>query len=339
MVDVRREREIDYVRHIVWANKMPGNMQSDEMYASFNAAMISIGLTEAFRKAKAIFIKPNLTYPTYREGVTTRCEFVAALVHCLRQINSDTRIIIGEGEGGYNSFSMSAAMKNMGFERLANEYPNVEVVILNQMPKKQVELEAFGKPYRLELPKIFDEVDFSITCPVPKVHCMTGISLSMKNQWGCVPDVFRLKNHYAFDHIISQICAILKFQYVFLDGKWGLDDNGPMRGTPVETNWFVAANSLGAHDVVVSGMMGVDWRNIRHLREASKRGHIPQLEEIELLGNPADIKRQFQLKREFWNYPALVAFRSSWLTQLVYLSPAAKMIHDLMYMVRKRPID
>lgn len=327
------------VKNIVCVGNMPKEMCTDDTYAIFDNSIKEIGLDRSFREARAIFIKPNLTYPTFKEGVTTRFEFVAALVHCLRRINSTTRIIIGEGEGGYNSFSMSEAMKNMGFEKLVNEYPNVEVVNLSKSPKRLFQIEAFGKPYPLELPGIFDEVDFAITCPVPKVHCMTGISLAMKNQWGCVPDVFRLKNHYAFNHIISQICASLKFHYVFLDGKWGLDDNGPMRGNPIELNWFVAANSLGAHDIVVSDMMGVDWRKIRHLVEAEKRKHIPNLKEIQIIGNPLEIKRVFRLRREFWNYPALVAFNSSFLTRLVYLSPMAKIIHEIMYIVRKRQID
>jgi len=55
----------------------------------------------------------------------------------------------------------------------------------------------------------------------------------------------RLKNHYVFHDIIGQVCEKLKFRFAFLDGKYGLDTNGPMAGTPVEVNWFAASNSLG----------------------------------------------------------------------------------------------
>ena len=299
----------------------------------------SIGLSLAFDRAQAIFIKPNLTYPNFKAGVTTRSDFVAALVDALRKINSKTKIYIGEGEGGYNSFSMTDAMRKMGFFEIAQNYPNVEIINLSRMETKIVTLKANGKSYPLRLPEIFfKEIDFSITCPLPKMHCMTGITLSFKNQWGCLPDVMRLKNHYVFDEIIGQVCDKLKFRYAFLDGKYGLDNNGPMAGDPVEVNWFVASNSLGAFDMVVSDMMGVDWRRIGHLKMAEKYGFMPVKNEIQIIGYPDSMRRQFTLKRDFWNYPALAAFHSSKLTHLFYFSVWAKLLHDIMYTFRKRPI-
>jgi uncharacterized protein (DUF362 family) len=207
------------------------------------------------------------------------------------------------------------------------------------METRIVELTANGKLYPLRLPEIFfKEIDFSITCALPKVHCMTGITLSFKNQWGCLPDTMRLKNHYVFDEIISQVCDILKFRYAFLDGKYGLDSNGPMLGVPVEVNWFVASNSLGAFDMVVSEMMGFDWRKVGHIKGADRYGYMPKREDIKIIGDIDALKRKFTLKRNFWNYPALAAFHSRHLTHLFYFSIWAKMLHDVMYTFRKRPI-
>ncbi len=300
----------------------------------------SLGISVDFSSARAVFVKPNLTYPSYKKGVTTRVEFVESLVAALRSINETTRIYVGEGEGGYNSFSMTDAMRAMGYYGLESKYPNVKVVNLSKLPRQKVELRANGGPYYLELPEIFfDEIDFSITCPLPKVHCMTGITLAFKNQWGCVPDIMRLKNHYVFDEIIGQICEKLKFRYAFLDGKYGLDTNEPMAGEPVEVNWFVASNSLGAFDMVVSEMMGFDWRKIGHLKMADKYGYIPKREEIEIIGDIEGLKRKFTLKRNIWNYPALAAFHSKQLTHLFYFSRWAKLLHDVMYTFRKRPIS
>lgn len=298
------------------------------------------GMQREFDEAKAVFIKPNLTYPDYKAGVTTRVQFVSSLVDALRRINETTKIYIGEGEGGYNSFSMTEAMKNMGFHDMAASYPNVEIINLSHLKSRTVELKANGTGYFLDLPDIFfREIDFSITCPLPKVHCMTGITISMKNQWGCLPDTMRLKNHYVFDEIISQVCNVLKFRYAFLDGKYGLDNYGPMDGDPVEVDWFVASDSLGAFDRVVSGMMGVDWRQIGHLKMAEKYGFMPGESEIRIMGDPGTLKRDFALKRNMWNYPALAAFHSSKLTHLFYFSMWSKLLHDIMYTFRKRPIS
>lgn len=312
---------------------------SDALDGLLSRSVVQLGLVDQFNQADAILIKPNLTYPTYRAGVTTRREFVEGLVRTLRRINSSTAIYIGEGEGGYNSYSMSAAMVSMGYKELATRFPNVHIVNLSRQETREVELNANGKKYPIHLPEIFfEKIDFSISCPLPKVHCMTGVTLSLKNQWGCLPDAMRLRNHYVFDELIGQVCDKLKFRFAFLDGRYGLDDNGPMVGTPIEVGWFVAADSLGAFDVVVAEMMGVDWRSIRHFRTAHEMGYIPDRDDIHVIGRPESLRRQFRLRRTFWNYPALIAFHSKWLTDFVYLSRWAKLVHSIMYTFRKRPI-
>jgi uncharacterized protein (DUF362 family) len=313
--------------------------QAGSLEHQFSKSFKLFALEDDFEKANAVFIKPNLTYPVYRKGVTTRKEFVESLVAALRKINTTTKIYIGEGEGGYNSFPMTEAMRNMGFHEIEKKYLNVAVVNISKTPTLTVELKAKGKPYLVDLPEfLLNEVAFSITCPVPKVHCMTKITLSFKNQWGCLPDSMRLKNHYVFDEIIGQICNKLNFRYAFLDGKYGLNNNGPMIGAPVEINWFAASNSLGAFDVIVSGIMGFNWKKIGHLKMADKYGFIPKRNAIKVIGNISSLRRNFILKRNPWNYPALAAFHSKNLTHLFYFSKYSQLLHNIMYTFRKKPI-
>lgn len=297
-------------------------------------------LNDDFNKARAVFLKPNLTFPDYKQGVTTRKEFVEPLVRALRGLNETTRIYVGEGEGGYNSFSMTKALHSMGFFDLEKTYSNVRIVNLSNLPRKSIKVNARGKDLTIDLPSLFfDEIDFSITCPLPKVHCMTGVTLSFKNQWGCLPDTMRLKYHYIFDEIISQVCDKLKFRYAFLDGKFGLDNNGPMMGDPVEVDWFAASNSLGAFDLVISGMMGFNWQRIGHLKAAARNGYLPGEKDIEIIGDTDSLRKAFTLKRSFWNYPALAAFHSKNLTKLFYFSKLAKPLHDIMYTFRKKTME
>lgn len=313
---------------------------SEGLFAQAYDASKQIGLEEDAKSTRAVFIKPNLTYPVFKKGVTTRVEFVEALVRALTKINPALKIYIGEGEGGYNSFSMSEAFKNMGFLEIEKRFPQVRIINLSKVPSKEVEIETPKGPYRIALPGLFfEEIDFSISCPLPKIHCMTKITLSYKNQWGCLPDIMRLKNHYMFDYIIPKVSNVLKFKYAFLDGKYGLNNNGPMVGDPVEVNWFVASNSLGAFDRVVSGMMGFDWQQIGHLKMAEQYGFMPEKDEIQIIGDPDSLRRKFILKRNFWNYPALAGFHSKHLTHLFYFSMWAKLLHDIMYTFRKRPIE
>ena len=315
-------------------------LANEGLHGQFNVAASSIGLVKQAQDARVAFIKPNLTFPSYKKGVTTRVEFVEELVRLLLRINPRLKILIGEGEGGYNSFSMSKAMATMGFDQIVARHPNVELINLSTVPARSVEIDTERGHYAIQLPEVFfKEVDISISVPLPKIHCMTRVTLSFKNLWGCLPDVMRLKNHYMFPHIISNIAPLLKFRYAFLDGKFGLNNNGPMEGDPVEVNWFVASNSLGAFDMVVSEMMGHNWKRIEHLRTAEHYGYMPTRNEINIIGNVDALKRKFVLKRTFWNYPALAAFHSRNLTQLFYFSMWAKLLHDIMYTFRKRVIQ
>lgn len=328
------------MKPVVILEKLEKNSESLTLLSQFRNSFKALSFIDDFNKAATVFIKPNLTYPVYKKGVTTRKEFIEVLVAALREINSSTLIYIGEGEGGYNSFSMTAAFESMGFLELEKAFPNVKIVNLSKLPSKEIPIETPRGSYKIALPEIFfNEIDFSISCPVPKVHCMTGITLSYKNQWGCLPDVMRLKNHYMFNYIISKVSDILKFKYAFLDGKYGLNNNGPMVGDPIEVDWFAASNSLGAFDMIVSEMMCFDWGMISHLKIAYDYGLLPEREGIHLIGDIESLKRKFVLKRDFWNYPALIAFRSKSLTHLVYFSRWAKLIHDVMYTFRKRPIS
>jgi uncharacterized protein (DUF362 family) len=325
---------------VVILETLESNSNLNALKKQFSNAFTRLSIADDFNKANSVFIKPNLGYPVYKKGVTTRKEFIEGLIAALREINNKTMIYIGEGEGGYNSFSMNEAFKNMGFYDLEKKYPNVRIINLSKTPSQDVAINTPKGTCNLDLPKIFfEEIDFSISCPVPKVHCMTGVSLSYKNQWGCLPDAMRLKDHYILDHIVSKISHILKFKYAFLDGKYGLNINGPMVGDPVEVNWFAASNSLGAFDTVVSEMMGFDWREIKHLMVTSDYGFIPKREDISIIGDIGSLKKQFVLKRDFWNYPALAAFNSKKITHLVYFSRLAKLLHDIMYTFRKRPIE
>lgn len=321
---------------VVVVDKLASDPQSLE--DQFRRSFEKIDLIDDFKKAKAVFIKPNLTYPTYKKGVTTRKEFIEVLVSALRKINSTTTIYIGEGEGGYNSFSMTDSMREMGFVDIENKYRNVKIVNISNIPSQTVVLTAKGKPYPIDLPKLLlNEVDFCITCPLPKVHAMTILSLALKNQWGCLPDTMRLKNHFVFQDLIGQINDKLKFKYAFLDGKYGLDKNGPMMGETIKINWFAASNSLGAFDLTVSRMMDIDWRKIGYLKKARQFGFLPSQEEIKIIGDMETLKKKFILRRDFWNYPALAAFHSNKLTYLFYFSGLSKLLHDIMYTFRKKP--
>lgn len=286
-----------------------------------------------------VFLKPNLTYPRYNPGVTTSPAFVEAAVALLREWTAHITIV--ESNGGAHAWQAEEAFEGHGFAELVRRY-GVTCMNLTREPREIATTEILGRNVSVELSSpMLHDCDLMITMPVPKVHVMTGVSLALKNQWGCLPDVKRLRNHPQFPYKILAINKLLRTRIALFDGAWFLDRSGPMAGDPIEMNLLVAADDPGAGSRVVCEIMGIDPRRIPHKRLALRAGMFPEsLESIALNADPLSFKsRNFTLTRTTLNYLALVAFHSRLATWLIFNSVFAKPIHELLYLIRGRPKD
>src|SRR5437667_11881132 len=116
-----------------------------------------------------VFLKPNLTYPRYSPGVTTRAEFVETVAQYFME--RGCRVTVGEGPGGYNGFSMRAAFDAHGITDLGKRL-GVEVVELSEWESEAVEVRTKRRGV-IEVPvprKLRHEFSALISLPVPKVH-------------------------------------------------------------------------------------------------------------------------------------------------------------------------
>jgi uncharacterized protein (DUF362 family) len=270
-----------------------------------------LGAEETLTKAAGIFIKPNLTYPGVKPGVTITKEMLQAAIQVFTELHP--RVVVGESDGGYGSFDIKQAFEAFDLFNLGRRY-GAQVVNLSVEPTVSCTIPARKGAVRLALPRFLVEENFiTVTLPVPKVHCMTGISLSYKNQWGCIPDMMRMRLHY-FNEIIGPLNRLLKVGLSIVDGTFGLTKNGPIaEGEVVRPGWLVMSLHPGAADRVVSSLMGLPLEKYPHYRRIQAQEPIPQLEEIEFNQDLAPFLAQtpkFYLKRNFWNYVAKTTWYS-----------------------------
>jgi len=294
------------------------------------------GVGRDWRAGDAIFLKPNLTYPEFRPGVTTGVGFITAVAEFL--LDKGCRVTVGEGPGGYNGFSMKAAFEAHGLN-VACRRLGIPVVELSDWEPEQIPVAtrrgtAIGVP--VPKPLLYD-FRALVSLPVPKVHCMTGVSLGLKNLWGCIADPFRIRFHPFLDEIVAELTSRLNVGAALLDGLYGLDENGPMvDGVVRQLGWIGASSHCGAHDAVVARLLGFPPEEVSHLRHAMQVGVVPRPEDIDL--ETTGIQQQhFSLRLNVWNRIAKLTWLHPKLTWLVYLSPLAGPIHWLMYRVRGRP--
>ena len=312
--------------------------QRGDLAAEVSEALEGAGILGRVTDDTRIALKPNFSYPYYKPGVTTSPAVIRETVRLLRQRTSHVAVV--ETDGGYGAWAAVEAFRGHGIFDLQSEF-GIEVVNLCAEESELIEFESRGRLLRLPLPsRLLHQTDLLISMPVPKIHCMTGLSLSYKNQWGCIPDTMRLRRHYVFDDAIVAINRALK-PAVLGDGGYFLDKNGPMEGDAIRMGLLIAATDAGTFDRYVSELMDFSWKRVPHLRRAVVVGDMPRtLDTIQVNIAPSAARtRSFTLQRTPRNWIALAAFRSRWITWFGYESWFGRVVlHAILYLLVGKPV-
>lgn len=316
-------------KYIVSIEKYGPNLEENV----FNS-LRKIGLLNVIRSGCKVAIKPNFTYPYYKEGVTTSPDLIESLISVLKEYLND--IFIVESDGGYYSWRAEDAFKGHSIDIIVKKY-GIRAMNLSKVDKIYLTVTSNGTKYQMPFPRFLkEEVDFFITMPVPKVHCMTGVSLAMKNQWGCIPDTMRLSFHHIFNETILELNRNLPQTFVVGDGRFFLDGNGPMYGNKIKKDLIIASNSIGSFEVVLCEMMGINIDRIPHLNFAKNNGFLPHgIEDVELNTQLSDFKYKSILNRSLQNKIMYICFKSKFLTYLLYISNFGKTLHKIFYKIRR----
>jgi uncharacterized protein (DUF362 family) len=260
----------------------------------------------------------------------------------VRALSTRTRHInVVESDGGCAAWHAEEAFLGHGIFDICARH-GARAVNLTTYPREEAETEIAGRRVRVELSKLLTrETDVFITMPVPKLHMMTGVSLGFKNQWGCLPDVKRLRHHADFAHKVLAINKILKPRMAIFDGTWFLDRSGPLEGDPIRKDLLIASNDVGAGSLIGCELMGIAPRSIAHLRLAIAEKMMPAVMAEVLLNRAIEqfIGPVFRLRRSILQWLTLAVFHSRFATIALYDSPLASPLHELLYSLRGRPAD
>ncbi len=303
---------------------------------TIEAGLKEVGFFDRVPTGTPVFLKPNLTFPVYRPGVMTSVECLRAATTVL--IGKGYPVTIGEADsGGYNRFSMDEVFKGMGIDQLARE-TGARITNLSFTEPEWLELRVGLRRLKVPVPRLLlREIGAFITLPVPKVHLNTTVSMSIKNQWGCIQDpAERLKLHPFFAEVMYELNSRLPNAHSIIDGRYGLNRSGPMLGDAVELNWLLVANDLVAADRVCCRLMQLDETKVKYLRYFQSRGWWPEFPDIRLRNDWEQFRKaQFYLQRKWTDLPGLVCFNNSFLAWLGYRSPLAGFAHWLLYLFRE----
>ena len=308
---------------------------ADNIQESLLEGLDWVGINNMIGSGSRVAIKPNLTYPFYKEGVTTSPNLLEILVKVLKDKTPNISIV--ESNGSRNAWQAETAFKGHGIDELSRKY-GIKAINLSKTDYDWVDIERKGRKYEIPLSKFLtDEIDVFITVPVPKIHSMTGVSLGLKNQWGCVPDPERLNYHYLFDYAICDINKILNPRIIIGDAKYMLDVSGPMYGKVRKMDMLIVSNDIGSFELACCSIMGIDPESIEHLKIAKHKGMLLKKKSDIIFNIPIDSIRtdKFILKRTLRKYIVLAAFKSKLITWLFYGPSIGKFLHIILYFFKK----
>ena len=281
-----------------------------------------------------IYVKPNLTFPDFRPGVTTSPHFLAAALSVLKE--RTPHITVFESDGGNNSYPAEKAFETHNLYDICDSM-NVRLINLSREERTYVEIPTPHGKHVIPLSKeIVEQADMTISIPVPKMHFVVRYTGAIKNHWGTVPDSMRLRNHHFFNDAITEIMKIQKSGITIVDGEYFLDKNGPVSGDPVKMNLVMTADSPLSADMALMSLMDVDPHKIGYIHTAWKKEMGPKsINDIEFNSSLEKFRtHSFSYQRDPVDYLALLGFKSKLVTWVVYLSPLRNLIHKLVRLLR-----
>jgi len=295
------------------------------------AALEFIGWRDIVQPDSTVFIKPNLTWPELRPGVTTSPAFVEALLGILTERAG--RVILGESDGG--TFSAEEAFANHGLPELCSKY-GAELVNLSRRGAIKIEDTIAGRHIQIEASRLLlEEVDVFITLPVLKTHVVTKVTLGLKNQWGCIPNQKRLLYHHILDWGIVALNRAYAPKICILDGTYAMDRRGPLEGDPIPAGWLAVADNVVTLDALGCHLMGLSAQEVRHIRFAEDEGlGSSDLEQVNLNQPLPPALIQATIQPDLMDRIAIFLYRSYSLSKLTFDSPLTPILYKI---IRRTP--
>jgi uncharacterized protein (DUF362 family) len=264
---------------LFWENKTSTFIGSVNGYSSnlrdyIVRGLREIGITERDIKGKKVLLKPNMVEPHKRAShINTDPAIIRAAAESFLNLGA-SGVLVAEGAG--HRRDAFHVLEESGLAEILYE-DRIPFVDLNTSAVLRVK--NAGKSSKLKelyFPSDLFSADVVVSMPKMKTHHWAGVTLSMKNLFGVMPGIVYgwPKNvlHWAgLQGCIFDITATLKPHLAIVDGIVGMEGDGPIMGTPIQSNVIVIGKNLPAVDATCARIMGIDPEKISYLKHSSGR--------------------------------------------------------------------
>jgi uncharacterized protein (DUF362 family) len=170
--------------------------------------------------------------------------------------------------------------------------------------RRVIPLGAFTTLTELWLPETVLKADIVISMPKIKTHHWAGVTLSLKNLFGCVPgNVYGWPKNFlhwqGIDKSIAELAAAIPIHYVIADGIEAMDGNGPLHGNARSLGCLVFADDPIAADATCCRLMGLQPSRVRHLDLVSVTGNLADRDIVQCGESVSVVRKPFGVLPEF----------------------------------------
>jgi len=246
----------------------------------------------AIRPGDRVAIKINLS-GSKEIYANTHYETVESLIHYLREKYGITQITVVEGSDGAYFSSKTTWDIFYKFKYKEVELHGAQLCDLDELPHDQIlKIETISGPQEVNFCRF--PADYLISVVPPKTHNIFPVSLSIPNLVGFVrPDqrvllfgasaqemkrinFFQSDKYFQLLQMANRnFVALLKQippSLVLIDGLYGMEGKGPIKGSPVFHGFAIASEDAVAADALATHVMGFNPDDVPYLDLAFRDG-------------------------------------------------------------------
>ncbi len=259
------------------------------------ARKILNGRDEVFVKINGVELKPHCHTPP---------DFVEALVRTLRQAGARRVWVMDNCTQGnftrlvFYATGISKAVRRGGGRALFLDEGPVERIPLppageatpGAIPYDQQEI---GMPQIIAEKLLRDRTSVAyINVPKFKTHCMTTVTLGIKNQWGLVAQKDRIADHnHLLPRKLADILGLIRPDFTLIDAREATQhghypSQRLLDRVLVPYGLIIGGEDVVSVDAVGCHLLGFPWREVEHVRLAHERQlGTADLDRIEIIGD------------------------------------------------------
>ena len=238
-------------------------------------AIVREGLVElGLRPFGRTLVKPNLVVAgRFYPHAHTRAEVGEGVLRALRDVAGADMTELAVGERCGITIPTRSAFAQSGFAAMVRRVPNVKTYYFEECRQVEIPLTHAGRLRDYVFtPEPVARADFFVNMPKFKAHPWTTVTFGTKNYIGLQDDRHRLIDH---DHRLGEKIADLQYiiqpQFLIIDAI--IAGAGRMlTPRPFPLHLVIMGNNQVAFDAVCCAIIGVNAREVEHIRLAEERG-------------------------------------------------------------------